>query len=150
MTFVTGYKIGGKTGTAQKYGDDGKIAQGKYVSSFFGFLNSPSTPKYALLLCVDEPSSGAYYGSVVAKPYAKEIFEGIISYKNLPPDDKSKQQEMMTIQNYVGLSITEALALIDSQKLNYEVAGEGSYVTGQFPLANERVSKSSTILIKTE
>lgn len=149
MSFVTGYRIGGKTGTAQKYGLDGKIAQGKYVSSFFGFLNSSDSPRYAILLCVDEPSNGAYYGSVVAKPYAKEIFEGIISYKNLPKDDKTIEKEWVVVGNYIGLSLTQALVSLDREKISYEVDGEGSFVTGQFPSPGEKVSKSATILIKT-
>ena len=79
---VTGYRIGGKTGTAQKY-ENGRIAAGKYVSSFVGFF-PVEDPKYLTLVIVDEPK-GAYYGSVVAAPCAGEIFQGIISLKNIPP-----------------------------------------------------------------
>lgn len=77
---VEGYRIGGKTGTAQKF-QDGHIAAGKYVSSFVGFF-PVDAPKYLALVIVDEPQ-GAYYGSVVAAPCAGEIFQGIISLKNL-------------------------------------------------------------------
>ena len=79
---VEGYKVGGKTGTAQKY-ENGRIAAGKYVSSFVGFFPSDN-PQYLTLVIVDEPK-GAYYGSVVAAPCAKGIFEGIIALKNIPP-----------------------------------------------------------------
>ncbi len=79
---VEGYRIGGKTGTAQKY-ENGRIAQGKYVSSFVGFF-PVQNPKYLTLVIVDEPQ-GAYYGSVVAAPCAGEIFEKIISLKNVSP-----------------------------------------------------------------
>ncbi len=79
---VEGYRIGGKTGTAQTY-VDGRIAAGKYVSSFIGFLPADK-PQYLTLVVVNQPQ-GAYYGSVVAAPCAKEIFEGIISLKNIPP-----------------------------------------------------------------
>ena len=71
-----------ETGTAQKF-ENGHIAQGKYVSSFVGFFPADK-PQYLALVIVDEPQ-GAYYGSVVAAPVAKEIFEGIIALKNLPP-----------------------------------------------------------------
>lgn len=80
--YVEGYKIGGKTGTAQKF-ENGRIAVGKYVSSFVGFFPADK-PEYLALVIVDEPQ-GAYYGSVVAAPCAKEIFEGIISLKNIQP-----------------------------------------------------------------
>ena len=80
--FLDGYEVGGKTGTAQKY-EDGRIAVGKYVSSFVGFFPA-SAPKYLTLVIVDEPQ-GAYYGSVVASPVAKEIFQGIIDLKQIKP-----------------------------------------------------------------
>ena len=69
-----------ETGTAQKY-ENGRIAQGKYVSSFVGFFPADN-PKYLALVVVDEPQ-GAYYGSVVAAPCAGEIFKGIIDLKSL-------------------------------------------------------------------
>ena len=78
--YIEGYRVGGKTGTAQKF-ENGHIAVGKYVSSFVGFFPA-NQPKYLTLVIVDEPQ-GAYYGSVVAAPCAKEIFEGIIALKNI-------------------------------------------------------------------
>ncbi len=85
--YIEGYQIGGKTGTAQKF-ENGHIAAGKYVSSFVGFFPA-SAPKYLALVIVDEPQ-GAYYGSVVAAPCAREVFEGIISLKNIQPIDFPK------------------------------------------------------------
>ena len=78
--YIEGYRVGGKTGTAQKY-ENGHVAQGKYVSSFCGFFPANS-PRYLALIIVDEPQ-GTYYGSAVAAPVAKEIFEDIIKIKNI-------------------------------------------------------------------
>ena len=64
--YVPGYRIGGKTGTAQKY-ENGHIAQGKYISSFLGFSFEEEAP-FAVLLLVDEPQGYMYYGSLVAAP----------------------------------------------------------------------------------
>jgi stage V sporulation protein D (sporulation-specific penicillin-binding protein) len=80
--YIEGYRVGGKTGTAQKY-ENGRIAAGKYVSSFVGFFPA-NEPKYLALIIVDEPQ-GTYYGSAVAAPVAKEIFEDIITIKNIKP-----------------------------------------------------------------
>ena len=77
--FVEGARVGGKTGTAQKY-ENGRIAAGKYVSSFVGFFPADA-PRYLALVIVDEPQ-GAYYGSVVAAPCAGEIFQGIVELEN--------------------------------------------------------------------
>ena len=78
--YIEGYRVGGKTGTAQKY-ENGIIAQGKYVASFVGFFPADK-PEYLALVIIDEPQ-GVYYGSTVAAPYAKEVFEGIINVKNM-------------------------------------------------------------------
>ncbi|MDE7264699.1 MAG: stage V sporulation protein D, partial [Clostridia bacterium] len=80
--FIEGYKVGGKTGTAQKY-EDGHVAVGKYISSFCGFFPADN-PQYLALVIVDEPE-GVYYGSAVAAPVANEIFTDIINIKNIQP-----------------------------------------------------------------
>ena len=80
--YIEGYRVAGKTGTAQKY-ENGLIAQGKYVSSFIGFFPA-NAPRYLALVVVDEPQ-GSYYGSTVAAPCAKEIFEKIIAIQDLKP-----------------------------------------------------------------
>ncbi len=82
QAYIEGYRVAGKTGTAQKY-ENGVIAHGKYVSSFVGFFPA-NDPKYLALVIVDEPE-GQYYGSTVAAPYAKQVFEGIIKVKGLSP-----------------------------------------------------------------
>lgn len=71
---VEGCEVGGKTGTAQKF-ENGKLATGKYVSSFVGFFPA-SSPKYLVLFIVDEPE-GQSYGSIVAAPYAGEVIRRI-------------------------------------------------------------------------
>ncbi len=80
QAFIEGYRVGGKTGTAQKY-ENGVISQGKYVMSFIGFFPA-NNPEYLALVIVDEPIGGQY-GSTVAAPLAKEIFQGIINCKNI-------------------------------------------------------------------
>ena len=85
--YIEGYKVGGKTGTAQKY-EDGHVAQGKYVSSFVGFFPADN-PQYLALIIVDEPQ-GVYYGSTVAAPVAGEIFKDIIKIKNIEPFERTE------------------------------------------------------------
>ncbi len=79
--YLEGYRVAGKTGTAQKY-ENGVIAQGKYVSSFVGYFPADA-PRYLCLVIVDEPQ-GSYYGSTVAAPCAKEIFAGIVDFMKIP------------------------------------------------------------------
>ncbi len=80
--YIEGYKVAGKTGTAQKY-ENGVIAQGKYVSSFLGFFPA-DRPRYLALVIVDEPQ-GSYYGSTVAAPCAQQIFQGVIDVMRIEP-----------------------------------------------------------------
>ena len=80
--YIEGYRVGGKTGTAQKY-ENGAIAQGKYVMSFMGFFPA-NKPEYLALLTVDEPIGGLY-GSTVAAPLVSEIFKKIIDCKKIKP-----------------------------------------------------------------
>ncbi|MDE5896481.1 MAG: stage V sporulation protein D, partial [Clostridia bacterium] len=80
--YIEGYRVAGKTGTAQKY-ENGVIAQGKYVSSFVGYFPA-NAPRYLALIIVDEPQ-GSYYGSTVAAPCAKDIIQGIIDVMKIQP-----------------------------------------------------------------
>ncbi len=145
-TFVDGYRVGGKTGTAQKY-ENGAIARGKYVSSFFGTYPADN-PEYAVLLLVNEPSAGAYYGSVVAAPYAKEIFKGIFEAKNIAPTQTEEvKKEYVLMPNLVGLSLVEASQKIVELGLEYELDGEGGWVVSQYPPEGTMLEKYSTIVI---
>lgn len=80
QAYIDGYRVGGKTGTAQKY-ENGKLAAGKYVMSFVGFFPADN-PRYLALAIVDEPVGGQY-GSTVAAPIVKKVFEKIIQVKGL-------------------------------------------------------------------
>ena len=150
-TFVPGYEIGGKTGTSQKY-ENGTIARGKYVSSFIGTYPA-SNPEYVLLLMVDEPGTGAYYGSVVASPYAKEIFSGMFEYLNIEPDDPalaSAEVATVTMPDLINKTLTEAVTTLVSLGLSYEIDGEGLTITNQLPPAGTKVKVTDTVVICAE
>lgn len=141
----------GKTGTAQKY-ENGTIARGKYISSFIGTYPA-SNPEYVLLFCVDEPSSGAYYGSVVAAPYGKEIFSEMFKYLNIQPinleEDLKKVEKTITMPDLVGMSLTQAVSTISNLGLVYEIDGEGSVVKNQLPPAGTKLFKNANVIIVT-
>ncbi len=151
-TFIPGYRIAGKTGTSQKY-EAGAI-NNKYVSSFVGAFPA-NDPEYVVLVIADEPSSGHYYGSIVATPYAKTIFEGIIKYKNIEPngetieEDTAKLEKNILLPNLVGLSITEACLTLTKLGLLYEIENDGDKVVAQFTPPNTYVYKGAVILLTT-
>lgn len=150
-SFVPGYDVGGKTGTAQKY-ENGSIARGKYISSFIGSYPA-SNPEYVLLLCVDEPSAGAYYGSVVAAPYGKEIFTQIINYYNIPPinieEDNKKIEKTIQMPDLINLSLLEATKKLNTLGLFCEIDGDGGIVKNQIPSAGTMLFSDANVILVT-
>ena len=136
-TFIAGYDVGGKTGTAQKYGDNGQIDTGKYISSFIGTYPA-SNPDMILIVCVNEPSAGAYYGGVVAKPIGERVFSSIFDIKALPPTDAAQLENKPTIRMpyVVGMSLADACAKLRELGLVALFDQEGSYVVQQLPPAD--------------
>lgn len=150
--FIPGYRVSGKTGTSQKYAN-GAIASGLYTSSFVGAFPADN-PDYVVLVIVDEPSSGAYYGSIVATPYAKQIFQGIIEYKKIPPldtleSDMKKMEKTISMPNLIGKSLTEACTILTELGLQYELDGEGGIIKNQLPLENTMLYKNAVTLLYT-
>ena len=145
-SFVAGYDVGGKTGTAQKY-ENGAIARGKYISSFIGTYPA-SNPEYVMLLLVDEPGAGAYYGSVVASPYAKEIFSKMFEYLNIEPI-KEVQNEYFEMPDLVNKSLLQAITELNNIGVSYEVDGEGGIIVKQLPPPGTKVDKNDTVLLIT-
>ena len=89
QAYIAGYKVGGKTGTAQKF-ENGVLSVGKNVMSFVGFFPA-NNPKNLALAIVDEPNGGRY-GSTVAAPLVKKVFEGIIESKNIKAFEKVENE----------------------------------------------------------
>jgi len=150
-SFVPGYDVGGKTGTAQKY-ENGSIARGKYISSFIGTYPA-SNPQYVLLFAVDEPSAGAYYGSVVAAPYGKEIFANLFTYLNIQPtnleEDLKQIEKTIKMPNLIGKSLTEAISILNNLGLIYEIDGEGGIIKDQLPPAGTMLFKDANVILIT-
>lgn len=143
--YVPGYKIGGKTGTAQKY-ENGVIASGKYISSFLGFAPADN-PEYAVLMIVDEPQGYVYYGSLVAAPYVGNIFRNIFAYKNIPPHYTEEELEEMgksiVMPDLRGMSIVDAVKALKAIGLDYEYDGEDGKVIYQIPAPNAVINSKN-------
>ena len=141
---VEGIRIGGKTGTAQKY-ENGHVAQGKYVSSFVGFAPADD-PKYAVLFIVDEPSGYTYYGSLTAAPYAGKIFSRIADYEGWERA-QTAEKEYIEMPEVTGLTAAEAVAILEKAGLEVELVGDGE-VLSTTPAAGEKVAVGDVVLVR--
>ncbi len=100
------YKVGGKTGTAQKYDEDGSVSRTRLIASFIGFL-PVDDPELVCLVTVDEPAVPVVYGSIVAAPWVQDVFTDLVQYYGYLPD-RTEPIEMQVIPEVVGQSGEEA------------------------------------------
>lgn len=146
--YIENYRIGGKTGTAQKV-NNGHYMVGNYILSFIGFLPADD-PEIVLYVAVDNPKGVTQYGGVVAAPIAKAIFSSYIEMNNVP---KSKDTIPKTynwldtkysiLPNVIGKTIKEANNILKDYKIEY--SGEGNKVIYQSPEPEYYVSDGSTV-----
>lgn len=86
LAMIPGYRAAGKTGTAKKSAGRAGYASNRYQSVFAGFVPARE-PRFVMVVMIDEPSAGAYYGGVVAAPIFQRVMEGALRLFNVPPDD---------------------------------------------------------------
>lgn len=153
---VAGYKVGGKTGTANKV-IDGVIARGKYIASFVGFAPYPN-PEVVVLISVDEPV-GAYYGGQIAAPIFGEVMGSVLSYLEAPKSKEPprkpapgsfeppppKEPEKAIVPSLVNLPIPVAERVAKQAGFSVAFTGGGAFVTGQFPLPGATAYKGGAI-----
>lgn len=151
---IMGYRIGGKTATAQKP-ENGRYAEGKYYSSFLG-MAPMDDPQIAVLLIVDEPQ-GMHYGSQTAGPGVKMILEDVLRYLNIAPQYTAEEQEIINSQmtqvpSVVGQSMEEAIGMLGGQSLQYAISPKTGIkgdvtVVDQYPKAGSSVAVGSTVTL---
>ncbi len=143
---IPGYRVGGKTGTAQKYGEDGKVAEGRLIASFIGFAPADD-PEFVCLILVDEPQVGVIFGSTVAAPFVKQVMEETLRYAGYLPEGGD---EGVSVPDLSGLTIAEAQRRLKELGLTATFQdAETELVTAQAPLAGATVMKGSGVLLYT-
>ncbi|NLY67488.1 MAG: stage V sporulation protein D [Tissierellia bacterium] len=148
--YVPGYRVAGKTGTAQKI-IDGRYAPGKYIGSFVAIAPADD-PKIAVLVIVDEPE-GIYYGGSVAAPIAGELIEETLSYlevkREFTEEEKEEFEYTEIVPDVRNLTISEAGRILTELGFRYATESynitENSIVIEQFPLPGTEVTKGSII-----
>lgn len=146
--YIDGYRVGGKTGTAQKV-KNGVYMSGNYIVSFIGFLPADN-PQVVVYVAIDNPKGVTQYGGTVAAPIAKNILTDAISALNI---EKSKEGldkiyqwydvKYYKVENVEGLTVKEATKLLKNFQVEY--TGIGDKVLAQSPAAGTSLPQNSTI-----
>ena len=141
---IEGYAVGGKTGTAQKYDEYGRVDQGRYICSFIGFAPA-NDPRFVCLILVDEPQVSSIYGSTVAAPFVKEVLEDVLRYSGVKPTEGG---ETVEIPDVSGMSAEDARAALEELGLS-AVCQSNDEIISQLPAAGETVVKGYQVMLFT-
>ena len=153
--YLPGYRLGGKTGTAQKV-VDGVYAQGKYICSFVGIAPTDD-PKIVVLATVDEPTQGSLFGSTTAGPIIKEIMSEALPYLGVEPkyteEEKLENEKVkVVVPDVRNLAIEDATKVLEEAKLKVNLdpdvdVKKGAKIIDMFPKPGVKVSEDSSISI---
>ncbi|EHI99579.1 stage V sporulation protein D [Clostridium sp. DL-VIII] len=148
-TFIDGYHIAGKTGTAQKV-INGRYQEGKYISSFVG-MAPYNDPKVTVMVTIDEPSNGQYYAAQVAVPCAKPLFTDIFSYLNSKFADENEGQitRDVVIPEVRNMKKADAEKVLKDAKLDFNIDGDGESVMSITPYPGYSVKEGSKVNLHT-
>lgn len=149
--YIENYRVGGKTGTAQKVGSDGRYMSGNYVLSFIGFMPA-NDPEFVIYIALDHPKGVTQYGGVVSAPIARNVLKDIISIYNLKEDTSGLPKvyrwddvKYVMIPDVIGKTKKEARRLLNGFKI--EFVGDGDKVIDTTPSVNSRVKEGSIIKV---
>ncbi|MGJ9460597.1 stage V sporulation protein D [Oceanobacillus sp. CF4.6] len=149
--YVDGYRVGGKTGTAQKVGPNGAYLDNNYIVSFIGFAPADD-PEMVVYLAIDNPKNTVQFGGVVAAPIVGTIIGDSLRAMGVEPRTDGLEKEYMwpempkvEVPDLIGHSKQElAEYLLD---LSIESSGEGEYITDQSPEPGTKLEQGSTVRI---
>lgn len=146
--YIEGYRVGGKTGTAQKV-ENGAYLVGNYILSFIGFMPADD-PQIVVYVAINNPKRVVQYGGVVSAPVAKSILlDSIDALKiekrtvNTEKKYNWNDKKYYTVENVIGKTPKEAARLLSKYTIEY--SGSGNIVVEQSPKAGTRLEETSTI-----
>lgn len=148
--YIDGYRIGGKTGTAQKV-KDGAYLVNNYIMSFVGIVPS-NDPEAVLYIAIDNPKNTALLSSYTTTPIARRILLDIIDALDIKKQEGGVEKDWQwddkvyyEVPNVVGKDKKEAKSLLEHFKVEYSKTGEK--VISQSPKAGERLEDGGTVTL---
>ncbi|NLM35423.1 MAG: stage V sporulation protein D [Clostridiales bacterium] len=152
--YIEGYRIGGKTGTAQKVNPEtGTYGVGKYVASFAG-MAPVDDPKVTVFISIDEPDPSKYYAGQIAAPVAKQVFYDVFNYLSIK-GDVSIEDTMRSMRKDVilpdlrGMKKSEATKALKEINIEYEIEGQGEVISDMTPKPGYTVKEGDKIILYT-
>ena len=146
--YIENYRVGGKTGTAQKV-SNGRYMVGNYITSFIGFLPADN-PQIVIYVAIDNPKGISAYGGTVSAPIFKNIAEDAIVALDIKKPSAGIEKEYRyfdtkyyTVPNVIDYDVVEARKILN--KFTVEFSGTGNKVISMSPSAGSRVSEGSII-----
>ena len=146
--YIPNYRVGGKTGTAQKV-ENGIYLKNNYITSFIGFMPS-NNPEVIVYIAIDNAKGVTQYGGTVAAPIAKNVLNSIIDILNIQKQKNEIEKEFnyidkvyVKVPNVVGMNKEDATNNLKSFKVEY--SGDGDKVIYQAPEENAQVVEGETV-----
>lgn len=146
--YVEGYRVGGKTGTAQKVGPDGRYMANNHIVSFIG-IAPMQAPEIVVYVAIDNPKNTVQFGGVVAAPIVGRIIDDVLTLQGVEKTagvDKEvdwPEKRFVEVPDYIGEDISHILTQYELFTL--DISGEGDVVLDQRPKPGERVREGSVI-----
>ena len=151
--YIDGYRVGGKTGTAQKVMQSGGYSEQDSVVSFLG-VAPVNDPQAACLVVMDNPRGASITGGATCGPIFQAAMKDVLGYLQTPTQVEPRQVnaasfDEITLQNFANMSVAVAENLAASQGLSVSVAGTGDRVYAQLPLANTKMLRGGSVVLYT-
>lgn len=149
---VSGYRVGGKTGTSQKVAEIEATGNSHlYIGSYVG-VAPIDDPEIAVFVMLDEPTGANYYGGVISAPVGSKVMADILPYLGYEPQytDEELAKISISVPDVVDEEIAAAKAKINNIGLSYKVIGAGEKVVSQLPQAGSSVYNNGTVILYTE
>lgn len=151
--YIEGFRVGGKSGTAQKAGESGGYMEGKYVASFIA-VAPVDDPQIVMLAIVDEPQGDLYQGGQVAAPMLRNVLDDTLRYLGVTPQvtEITKEEIDAAAENTVSvpdlrnMAVDEARKVLELLGLRGVFAEDDGYVSEQSPAAYSRVTAGSEVV----
>lgn len=149
---VSGYCVGGKTGTSQKMSKILSTGNSHlYIGSYVG-IAPIDDPEIAVFVMLDEPAGANYYGGIISAPVGSKIMADILPYMGYEPQytDEELKKISVSVPDITGEKISAAKTRVNSSKLSYKVIGNGETVIKQLPEAGSSVYNGGMVILYTE